>query len=72
MLAIFAPPIRNMHALAETIVAERKRFRRKSDHRKLGSAFLDWRWQDRGVFNSCFYGCFGCGVPKISVLPANR
>jgi len=32
MLEIVAPSIRNMHALAETIAAQRKRFRRKPDH----------------------------------------
>jgi hypothetical protein len=32
MLEIVAPSIRNMHALAEMIAAERKRFRRKPDH----------------------------------------
>lgn len=39
MLAIYAPSIRNMHALAETIAAERKQFRRMPDHwRTPGSA----------------------------------
>jgi hypothetical protein len=39
MLGIYAPSIRNMHVLAETIASERKQFRRMPDHwRAPGSA----------------------------------
>jgi hypothetical protein len=38
MLVIVAPSILQMHALGQSIVNERRRFRRKPDHRRTSSA----------------------------------